>query len=262
MLIFRKSLKLLIFLVFIASIRIGHSLNINFKEIENLLSKQDYDNFVLKCKKKNSFIESPKCLNFIGIKLFLYCYNNKKESNKLDDIYNQAFYFLEKAAKNGSKQAHVNLGWIYSNNALKYYNLKKSSSYFLNSVKENISYKDSSSKKAKKNIEKINTSYTNVILAIKLIKKIEIYFTATKQKKKKYLTQKQYNNANIFFKEIIGKKNISNEKLKDLENKVLEDNLLIFDFLKEDLKSFNYNNTKNAIEAYEKLKYMVEIKIE
>ena len=52
MLIFRKSLKLLIFLVFIASIRIGHSLNINFKEIENLLSKQDYDNFVLKCKKK------------------------------------------------------------------------------------------------------------------------------------------------------------------------------------------------------------------
>ena len=99
-------------------------------------------------------------------------------------------------------------------------------------------------------------------MAIKLIKKIEIYFTATKQKKKKNLTQKQYNNANIFFKEIIGKKNISNEKLKDLENKVLEDNLLIFDFLKEDLKSFNYNNTKNAIEAYEKLKYMVEIKIE
>ena len=43
---------------------------------------------------------------------------------------------------------------------------------------------------------------------------------------------------------------------------MLEDNLLIFDFLKEDLKSFNYNNTKNAIEAYEKLKYMVEIKIE
>ncbi len=52
------------------------------------------------------------------------------------------------------------------------------------------------------------------------MKKVEIFFEATKDKKKKYFTNVQYNSAKNNFKSIISKKEIKKKKLKELEKKV------------------------------------------
>ena len=75
-------------------------------------------------------------------------------------------------------------------------------------------------------------------MAITLIKKIEIYFEATKSKKNKYLTIEQYNNAKNSFKRIIRKKQVTKKKLAELEKKVLESSNLIFFIFKRRYKNF------------------------
>ena len=75
------------------------------------------------------------------------------------------------------------MGWIFSNKELSFFNLEKSSIYFRNANKTVII-----KRKKDKNIEKkdINRTinYSDIILAITLIKKIEIYFEVMKKKKK------------------------------------------------------------------------------
>ena len=101
-------------------------------------------------------------------------------------------------------------------------------------------------------------NYSNIILAITLIKKLEIYFEATKNKKDKYLTLSQFNRAQKSFNSIIEKKKIGKVKLVELENKVLENNLVIFSFLKEDIKVFNKENLKLAHDALNKLNFILK----
>ncbi len=90
------------------------------------------------------------------------------------------------------------------------------------------------------------------------MKKVEIFFEATKDKKKKYFINNQYNSAKNSFKSIISKKEIKKEKVEELEKKVLENNLLIFTFLREDLKNFNQENFSQANQTAEKLKFLLK----
>ena len=101
-------------------------------------------------------------------------------------------------------------------------------------------------------------NYSDIILAITLIKKVEIFFEETKNKKNKYFTNDQYNSAKNSFKSIIKKKKINKKKLEELEKKVLENNLLIFTFLREDLKNFNQENFNRANQTAEKLKFLLK----
>ena len=255
-----KNIFVIIFLLVLALLSKSiHSIEIDIKKDLTLLKKSDQDFFFKNCEKNKVIIESGKCLNFLGIKLFLIGYRNQNISgSELESLYNKAINYLEIATKKGSKQASKNLGWIFSNKELIFFDLEKSSLYFSNANKTEIIKR----KNLDKNIEKkeINRTinYSDIILAITLIKKIEIYFDATKNKNNKYLTIEQYNNAKISFKRIIKKKKINKKKLEELEKKVLDSSVVIFSFLKEDIKIFNKENFNQAHQALEKLNFLLK----
>ena len=255
-----KNIVIIIFLLaLVFSTNAVYTIEIDFRK--DLLSqkKKDQDYFLEKCEKKKEILDNPECFNFLGIKLFLFGYHHQNISaSKLESLYKKSINYLEIASQKGSKQAFKNLGWIFSNNKLSFFDLEKSSLYFTNSYKDNIIKKkklDSNTEK-KKTVKTVN--YSDIILAITLIKKVEIFFEATKDKKNKYFTNDQYNSAKNSFESIIKKKKINKKKLADLEKKVLENNLLIFSFLKEDLKNFNKENFNQANQTAEKLKFLVK----
>ena len=255
-----KNIFVIIFLLALVLFsKINYSIEINIKKDLKLLKKNDQDFFSMNCVKNKVILESGECLNFLGIKLFLKGYRNQNISNsELESLYNKSINYLEIASKKGSKQAFKNLGWIFSNKELSFFDLEKSSFYFRNSNKPVIIKR----KKLDKNIEKkeVNRTinYSDIILAITLIKKVEIYFEVTKNKKNKYLTVDEYNKAKKYFNSIIERKKIEKNILDDLENKVLEKNLLIFSFLKEDIKIFKKENLNQAHETIEKLKFLLK----
>ena len=76
-------------------------------------------------------------------------HNQSISDSELENIYNKAINYLE-IAKKGSKQALKNLGWIFSNKELSFFDLEKSSLYFANSNKPEILKK----KKLDTNIKK------------------------------------------------------------------------------------------------------------
>ena len=255
-----KNIFIIIFLLILVLFsRSIYSIEIDIKKDVSMLKKNDQDIFLKNCIKSKVIIESSECLNFLGIKLFLIGYHNQSISDsEPESLYNKAINYLEIASKKGSKQALKNLGWIFSNKELSFFDLEKSSLYFSNSNKTEIITR----KNLDKNIEKKEVyrtiNYSDIILALTLIKKIEIYFEATKRKKNKYLTIEQYNDAKNSFKRIIKKKQISKKKLMELEKKVLDNSVLIFSFLKDDIKIFNKENLYEANETLEKLKFLLK----
>ena len=160
-----------------------------------LLKTEDKNNFLKKCKKNKEGSFRPECLNFLGIKIFLVAYNNKNiDISTKDILFKKSINYLEFAAKRGSKHAFKNLGWIYSNNNLSFFDLEKSSLYF-NSSNKNYYYEKKILDKNKKKNTSNEINYSNIILAMTLIKKVEIYFNARKNKKNKYLTEQQFKEA-------------------------------------------------------------------
>ena len=255
-----KNISVIIFLlVFLSYSKFIYSIEINIKKDLTFLKKNDQVLFLKNCEKSKFILETRECLNFLGIKLFLIGYSNQNISGiELESLYSKAINYLEIASKNGSKQAHKNLGWIFSNKELMFFDLEKSSLYFSKVNKpEFIKRKNLDKNIEKKEVNRTN-NYSDTILAITLIKKIEIYYEATKSKKNKYLTVKQYNEAKNSFKRIIKKKQVSKRKLVELEKKVLESSVLIFSFLKDDIKIFNKENFNQAHQTLEKLKFLLK----
>ena len=255
-----KNISIIIFLLtlFFSSDAV-YTIEIDIRKDLLSLEQKDQDYFLEKCEKKKEIIDNPECLNFLGIKLFLFGYHHQNISaSKLESLYKKSINYLEIASQKGSKQAFKNLGWIFSNNKVSFFDLEKSSLYFINSYKDNIIIKKNLDINAEKRETIKTVNYSDIILAITLMKKVEIFFEATKDKKKKYFTNDQYNSAKNSFKSIISKKEIKKEKLEELEKKVLENNLLIFTFLREDLKNFNQENFSQANQTAEKLKFLLK----
>ena len=235
-----------------------YSIEIDIKKDLTLLKKNDQDFFLKNCEKSKVILETGACLNFLGIKLFLIGYRNQNISgSELESLYIKAINYLEIASKKGSKQAFKNLGWIFSNKELSFFDLEKSSLYFSNSNKDKIITRKNLDENIEKKEANKTINYSDIILALTLIKKIEIYFEATKSKKNKYLTIEQYNDAKNSFKRIIKKKQISKKKLVELEKKVIESSVLIFSFLKDDIKIFNKENFNEANQTLEKLNFLL-----
>ena len=57
---------------------------------------------------------------------------------------------------------------------------------------------------------------------------------------------------------IIQRRNLSKSKIAELEKKVLANNLLVFSFLKDDIKVFNKKNMIEARKEFEKLKFLLD----
>ena len=255
-----KNILVFIFLlVYFLYSKFSYSIEINIKKDLTFLKKNDQDLFLKNCEKTKFILETRECLNFLGIKLFLNGYRNKNISgSELESLYGKAINYLEIASKNGSKQALKNLGWIFSNTELSFFDLEKSSFYFSKVNKAEIIKRKNLDKNIEKKEVNRTINYSDIILAITLIKKIEIYFEATKSKKNKYLTSEQYNEAKNIFKRIIKKKQVPKKILVELDKKVLESSILIFSFLKDDIKIFNKDNFNQAHKTLEKLKFLLK----
>ena len=255
-----KNISIIVFLlVFLLFTKFIHSTEIDIRQDLALLKKNDQDFFLRNCKKGTVILDDSECLNFLGIKLFLIGYHNQGISeSELENIYNKAINYLENARKKGSKQALKNLGWIFSNKELSFFDLEKSSLYFANSNKPEIIKKKILDTNIEKKEANRTTNYSDTILAITLMKKIEIYFETTKSKKNKYLTYEQYNNAKKSFEKILDKNQINKIKLAELEKKVIENSKLIFSFLKEDIKIFNNENFNKANQTLVKLNFLLK----
>lgn len=64
--------------------------------------------------------------------------------------------------------------------------------------------------------------------------------------------------ARDVFNKIIQRRNLSKSKIAEIEKKVLANNLLIFSFLKDDIKVFNKKNMIAARKEFEKLKFLLD----
>ncbi len=247
--------KLLFLILMFMFAKANFSQELYFKEDLLLLGKSDQSFLIKKCYLSKKISENPECYNFLGIKLFMLGYkNNYFSESELDILFNKSIAYLKEASNRGSKLALKNLGWIYSNSDLKFFNLQKSSLYYSKFHKNNhVTKKKQSLISSKKDKVKTN-GLSDVILAITLIEKVEIYFQARKNNKNTYLNKDEYEIAKKNFNSIIEKKNISKKKLESLKKELSKSNSIIFTFLREDLKVFNEKNIKDAQEAVMQLK--------
>ena len=244
------------FYVFTNSIlAIQHDIEDDLKYLE----KKDKNFFLIKCKKKLEILNHHECLNFLGIKIFLHTYKNKDISQQeVDILQKKSIYYLETAVQKNSREALKNLGWIYSIKESSLQDLKKSSFHFSNFYKFKAPQKKRSDEAFENKFKKKNVNNSDLILAITLIKKIEIFFEATKSNNRKYLTNEEMKSARDVFNKIIQRRNLSKSKIAELEKKVLANNLLIFSFLKDDIKIFNKKNMIEARKQFEKLKFLLD----
>lgn len=253
-------MRISIFLIFLLG-NLSHANNFDHNSITDdlkYLSKTDQNYFSETCLKNNKILEISDCYNFLGIKLFLSGYTNSAFSKeKLKILYYSSINYLVSASKKGSKQALKNLGWIYSNDNLDLQDLEKSATFFSRYYKS-VSLKPSAKmiSEEKKSLDP-SPNYSDIIYAITLFRKLEIFYEISKNKKKKYLTKDELRESEKYLNNLIEKRNISKKNLIDLEKKVFDNNKIIFTFLKNDLKKINNQNMIQANELMNKLKNLI-----
>ena len=247
---------IVLFFCFSASIYCSDFIN---NEDLDYLNKKTRTTFLAKCKKGDKFLENAKCLNFLGLKIYINQHQNvpieflsKADSLKIEK---RAIDILGHAKNKGSVDAIKNLAWIYSNEQSNFQNLEKSASLF-------DLYHLSKNKKIFKNNEIYNTSdsgslnkpnYSNLELALALLGKIKVYHDFSKPKRN-YISKIEYAYANVLITDLINKSKISDLNLNKIKKKVSANNAIIINFLKTDLKSKDKALIQDAKLDFEKLK--------
>ena len=170
------------------------------KEDLKFLSFNDKKVFVENCLEKENIIVTPQCLNFLGIKILLNNSDNLEISKEsLKYIKNQSIYYLNKAAESGYVDAYINLGWIYSNEKFELQDLKKSAEYF--KLYNNSKTNGSQIKVIKK--DKITFDRNQIILAILIIKKLDLYKKHNIDKENYYLNEREYEKVKEYSKRLL-----------------------------------------------------------
>ena len=110
----------------------NYLLSITFSKSDlSFLNLNDKQVFLEKCLEKERFIDTPQCLNFLGLKILLNNFDNLETSKEsLKYVKSQSIFYLKEAAKRGYVQAYINLGWIYSNDKFEMQDFTKSAEYF------------------------------------------------------------------------------------------------------------------------------------
>ena len=110
----------------------NYLLSVTFTKSDlNFLNLDDKQAFLEKCFEKERFIDTPQCLNFLGLKILLNNFDNLEISKEnLKYIKNQSIYYLKESARRGFIEAYINLGWIYSSDKFELQDFTKSSEYF------------------------------------------------------------------------------------------------------------------------------------
>lgn len=223
------------------------------------LDKNNRIDFLSKCKKDDEFLETPTCLNFLGVKIYVNQHQKVLEESlsKVNflEIEKRSIHILNYAKNKGSTDAIKNLAWIYSNEQSNFQNLEKSAnlfaSYHLSKNKKTIRNSASNSTSVSRSSSKPN--YSNLELALALIDKIRVYHDFS-DPERNYISNIEYAYANVLITDLINKSKISNINLNKVKQKVIKNNAIIINFLKADLRSKDKNLIKDARQDFEKLK--------
>ena len=220
------------------------------KDDLKFLSFKDKKIFVENCLEKENILVTPRCLNFLGLKILL---NNsdKVEISKesLKYIERQAIYYLKEAAERGFIDAYINLGWLYSNNNFELQDLKKSAEYF--KLYNNLKTKVAKIKVVKN--DKMILDRDQIISAILIIQKLDLYKKYNVDQENYYLTEREYEKGKRVFKEIIDISNLSETEIENLKKEVLKKNKLKLNKLEDNLAIFEKKYRRTAIKELNKL---------
>ena len=218
------------------------------------LSFKDKKVFVENCLEKESIKVSPRCLNFLGLKIFLNNSDNLEISKEsLKYIESQSVYYLKEAAKRGFIEAYINLGCIYSNNNCQLQDLKKSANYF--KIYNNLKTEVSQIKVIKK--DKMKLDRNQIISGILIIQKLDLYKKYNIDQENYYLTEREYEKGKRVFKEIIDISYLTESEIENLTKEVLKKNKLNLNKLENDLAIFEKKHRRIAIKELNKLQVIL-----
>ena len=220
------------------------------KDDLNFLSFRDKKIFVENCLEKENILVTPRCLNFLGLKILLNNSDNieiSKESLKY--IERQAIYYLKEAAERGFIDAYINLGWLYSNNKFELQDLKKSAEYF--KLYNNLKTKVTKIKVIKN--DKMILDRDQIILGILIIQKLDLYKKYNVDQEKYYLTEREYEKGKRVFQEIIDTSYLPKPDIENLKKEVIKKYKLNLNELESNLAIFEKKYRRTAIKELNKL---------
>ena len=220
------------------------------KDDLNFLSFRDKKIFVENCLEKENILVTPRCLNFLGLKILLNNSDNieiSKESLKY--IERQAIYYLKEAAERGFIDAYINLGWLYSNNKFELQDLKKSAEYF--KLYNNLKTKVAKIKVVKN--DKMILDRDQIISAILIIQKLDLYKKYNVDQENYYLTEREYEKGKRVFQEIIDTSYLPKPDIENLKKEVIKKYKLNLNELESNLAIFEKKYRRTAIKELNKL---------
>ena len=220
------------------------------KDDLKFLNFNDKKVFVENCLEKENIIVTPRCLNFLGLKILLNNSDNLEISKEsLKYIKNRSIYYLKEAAEMGFIDAYINLGWIYSNDKFKLQDLKKSAEYF--KQYNNLKTKVSEIKIIKK--DKMILDRNQIISGILIIQKLDLYKKHNIDQENYYLTEREYEKGKRVFKEIVDISYLPEAEIENLKKEVLKKNKLKLNKLENNLAIFEKKYRRTAIKELNKL---------
>ena len=237
----------------------NYLLSVTFDKSDlNFLNFNDKQIFLEKCFEKDRFINTPQCLNFLGIKILLNNFDNLEISKEsLKYIKNQSIYYLNKAAKRGFSEAYINLGWIYSNDKFELQDFTKSAEYF-NSFYD-LKKKDLELSELQiKNKDQIKIDRNQIILVIHIMYKLDLYKKYNSDQDNYYLTEIEYKKGKKMFNEIVYISNLSELEIENLKEGMLKKNETNLNELESNLGIFEKRYRRVAIKELNKLKKILQ----
>ena len=224
----------------------------------NFLNNNDKEDFLEKCLEREIFKDTPRCLNFLGLKIFLHNLDNSEISKQsLKYIVNQSIFYLNEAAKKGFIDAYVNLAWIYSNDNLELQDLAKSAEYF--DLYYNLKKKQSQlSKPQKENKDQIKIDRNQIILGIIIMYKLDLFEKYNINQSNYYLTDIEYKKGKKIFKEIADNSNLSELEIDSLKKNILKTRETELNELENNLIIFQKKYRRVAIKELKKLEKILQ----
>ena len=237
----------------------NYLLSVTFSKSDlSFLNLNDKQVFLEKCVEKERFIDTPQCLNFLGLKILLNNFDNLETSKEsLKYIKSQSIFYLKEAAKRGYIQAYINLGWIYSNDKFELQDFTKSAKYF--NLADNLKKNGSQLRKLQKeNKDQIKIDRNIIILGFHIMYKLDLYKKYNIDQENYYLTEIEYNKGKKIFNEIVNISNLSELEIESLKEDILKTNDTNLNELEGSLSIFEKKYRRVALKELNKLKKILQ----
>lgn len=250
-----KNIFLIIFILHYPN----HLLSVTFSKSDlSFLNLNDKQVFLEKCLEKERFIDTPQCLNFLGLKILLSNFDNLETSKEsLKYIKSQSIFYLKEAAKRGYIQAYINLGWIHSNDKFEMQDFTKSAEYF--NLADNLKKNGLQlSQLQKENKDQIKIDRNIIILGFYIMYKLDLYKKYNIDQDSYYLTDTEYKKGKEIFNEIINTSNLSELEIVSMKEDILIKNEKNLKELESNISNFEKKYRRAAIKELNKLKEILQ----